>query len=292
MANKSASTSLATTVNVADALWNAGSSKGMHFNWEAGNDWLQQMIVGCKAPSLRLATMLNSNQLISCASDICREVNEFLANNGFPDVQLMDGGSRGMFYMASILKLLGSFFMMGKSGYELPEIGKPAFRLGSGSGVRQGCAANGQIVVQIPTNGNFDLWVTRPTGVVGFNMVTDWAEILEGIETTWIGGVILPMASIDSMPIDVTGLVGMRSGGWQIGEAKMAAKFSLTPDMVKFESAFACSAKRCMASVTLPEEGDYLADHPLYFALAIRDMPWPLAVGIVDVPDLADEEVN
>jgi len=84
--------------------------------------------------------------------------------------------------------------------------------------------------------------------------------------------------------------VGMVGGEWQIQEALMAAKFGLTPEMVKFESAFAMSASRGgPMCVNEPEQGDYIADHDLYFALARPGHLLPVVVGLVPTNELANQ---
>jgi hypothetical protein len=81
---------------------------------------------------------------------------------------------------------------------------------------------------------------------------------------------------------------GMSGSGWTIAQAVMAAKFSLTPSEVSFEAAFAYGAKRGISSIRNAEVGDYIADHPLYFALAKKGHLLPLAVGLIGQDDLSN----
>jgi hypothetical protein len=282
----------ATTVPVADALWNAPKTYlGMGLDWQAEQDnWLQKFVVSHKNPSIALAATLNPEELASIASNTCQLVNDFLKAKGF-NIQLQDQGPSNMLYAASVLKLLGEFLAGGETDYRLREIGKPAFRLGREAKVKH-FDFNGQRVVVIPTNGGFSLLVTRPTGVVGFRMLDDWTNILHTMKPTRGNGVLLPMAKIDEVGIDVKDLCGMFAEDWIVQEELMAAKFALTPKSVRFEAAFAYSARKGMTMEKLPQIGDYVADHALYFALVKRNHWLPLAAGMVDVEDLSSIVVN
>ena len=276
----------ATTIPVAHGLWRAPEKfLGLEIPWEATPwNYLQEMIVYNKAASLELAAMLGPKVIRSEASNKANLVNRFLREEGF-NIQLTDQGEMGMLYVASVMKLLGRFFAMGETGYWLPIIKKPAFRLGKEANVRL-YKSDGRRVAEIPTRGGFSLLVTRPTESSGFHMISDWHRIISEMKLTRGNGVVLPMAKVDEAAIDVKALVGMSGGGWQIMEAIMAAKFALTPQEVKFESAFAYSARKGVAMRPDPEDGDYVADHPLYFALAKHGHLLPLAVGHVGADEL------
>lgn len=285
-------TSFATTVPVAEALWTASEEfTGEMMQWRAvqGNR-LQKLVIDLMIPSLNLTSTLSEEELSACASNHASKVNQFLRSKGF-SLELPDLGSVNMLYAAAVLKLLGCWHVPGENGYKLREIGKPGFRLSSDSGLRH-FTALGQTVVVVPTTGGFSFLVTRPTGVTGFEMLTDWEKIVRALTPSAGNGLILPMAAIDETKVDVDDLKGMGTSDhkWVIQEALMAAKFGLTPIQVKFEAAFAYSAKRMAHEVEQPEQGDYIADHPLYFALVKRGHYLPLAAGLVDVADLSDDK--
>ncbi|HEX9007643.1 MAG TPA: hypothetical protein VF837_00065 [Patescibacteria group bacterium] len=288
-------TSFFTTIPVAHALWNAPREMNLTLDWQANSGVpLQEMTVRFKDESLELAGTLGEKELTSKASNRASVVNQYLRDGGFGNIQLTDIGVLNRLYAAAILKLLGEFYEIGKVDYNLPIIHRPGFRLSKNAKVRH-FNYGGQTVVEIPTKSNFSLLVTRPTGVNDFRMVEDWKSIIAGMKLSTGNGVILPMAQIDSAKIDVSSMKGLWSdssqGIWQIEEALMAAKFALTRASVKFEAAFAYSAK-CLGldPEHAPEPGDYVADHALYFALAKPRYLLPLAVGLVDVTDLSMEK--
>lgn len=286
------SASFATIVPVAHALWEA-PVEFLHktIPWQAteGN-YLQELMLRKKQASLALAHILGSKVLRSKASNDCSVVNQFLTDEEF-HLQLTDQGKQNMIYVATVMKLLGHFFEKGSKGYFLPKIGKKAFRLGKEANVRHyvyqrpGWSVR---VVEIPTGSGFSLLVSTPSSVRSFAMVEDWGKVIFGMQRVPGNGVILPMAQVDETEMDVKQLVGMAGGEWMIQEAKAAVKFALTPEMVKYEAAVAYSAKRAAMERLDPEAGDYLADHPLYFGLAIHGYLLPLATGYVPVNLLAN----
>lgn len=282
----------ASSVVVNHALYVAMSEAFGTVEWEPNNDF-QRMMIRHGSDSLLTALQLTSDQLFSKAAHDAETVNLFLRENEFA-LQLQDLGSGPkMAYVASILKLMGKFFERGLIGYHLPKAGKPAFRLGKSAGITH-FDAKGKWLVRIPTNGGFDFWLTSPNHAHGFSMIDDWISMLRMIKLKNGRGVILPMATIGETLVDISGLVGMRSGDIILQQALAAAKFALTPEMVRFEMAAAMSAKRGMAIEMRPLTDDYVADHALYFALAIRDMNplMPLAVGMVDMDEFSKTELH
>ena len=285
-------TSFATLIPPVHALYPVVEKKlGKSMNWEPRND-LQSLLVTKKDQVLALVDTLNSEQLMSAVSNICEEVNRFLRDNGFPSVQLTDQGSTRMLYVASVLKLLGRFYVPGEVDYHLEAINKPAFRLPDTAGVIQFKYGNRKVLV-VPTGSNFSLVVTEPTGVTGFDMLGDWDDILHNIRGNRVdsNGAVLPMVKIEETSIDVSELVGMSSVDpyWVITQALMAAKFSLTPQEVKFEAAFSAAMRKGgVEDFNRPEKDDYVADHPLYFALVRSGHYMPLVAGLVDVKDLSN----
>ena len=277
----------ATSVPVAHTMWpTVAAFVRREVSWQAtpGNE-LQELILRLKEPSLDLAATMDEKVLRAIASDRAVDINEFLKREGF-QIQLTDMGSLNMLYAASVMKLIGKWLESGQTNYYLPSIRKPAFRL-------TGCAHyefQGQRIVSVPTRSNFSFLVTRPTGAHGWNMLLDWARMILKMTSVQGNGAVLSMAEIGETKIDVKGLVGMVGGEWQIQEALMAAKFGLTPEMVKFESAFAMSASRGgPMCVNEPEQGDYIADHDLYFALARPGHLLPVVVGLVPTNELANQ---
>ncbi|KKT39081.1 MAG: hypothetical protein UW26_C0008G0023, partial [Candidatus Collierbacteria bacterium GW2011_GWF1_44_12] len=203
-----------------------------------------------------------------------------------------DAGSLNMLYCAAVMKLLGKFLVPGTSGYYLSKIGKKAFRLGRDSGIKH-YMFRPQIgesfrIVEVPTMAGFSLLVARPTGVTGWDMLIDWSQMTFFMKEVEGNGVILPSAQIDEAKVDVKALVGMTGGEWMIQEALMAAKFGLTRKEVKFEAAFAFSAKRAVDPRHDPEPDDYVADHDLYFALVRQGHILPIAVGLIPSEELSD----
>lgn len=288
-------TSFATLVPPVHALWPvAGKKLGAEMNWEARNG-LQRLLVSKKSQALALAETLAPDELLGVASNVCEEVNRVLREKGFPSVQLTDQGSIKMLYVASVFKILGNFLFPGQTDFHLSKIKKPAFRLSKDAQVKHFEYAGGRVVA-VPTDNNFSLLVTNPTGATGFDMLADWEDILRRIVGKEIkaNGVVLPMAMVDETDIDVSGLVGMSSSGpdWTISQAKMAAKFSLTPVSVKFEAAFSAAMRKGFSTGNEPEPGDYVADHPLYFALVRKGHFLPLAAGLVDPADLSNIDVR
>lgn len=262
--------------------------------WQPRNPF-QSFVVHNKDQTLDLAGTLSADQLFGVASNICEEVNKVLREHGFPSVQLTDQGSIKMLYVASILKVLGDFLTTGETEYHLKSINKPAFRLpGEAAGIMH-FNYGGKRVVVIPTKSNFSLVVTEPTGVTGFDMLDDWDHILHAIRGNKVdgNGVVLPMAKIEETKVDVSPLVGMSNPDpeWTITQALMAAKFSLTPQSVKFEAAFSAAMRKSFSEGNHPEAGDYVADHPLYFALVRSGHYLPLAAGLVDASDLSEIDV-
>lgn len=282
----------ATTVPVAQALWPAAEGfLNQDLLWQAtpGNR-LQELVVGLKDPSLALAKTLTEKQLASSASNVVAVVNEFLKAQGF-SLQLRDAGVSRMIYAAAVMKLLGNWVHGGQTDYHLNDIEKPGFRL-PGDGLKH-FVYQGQTVVVVPTDGGFSFLVTRPTGASGFSMLNDWQTILHGMKPTTGNGLILPMADIGETKVDVSALEGMTTVDlWKVQEAIMAAKFGLTPRHVKFEAAFAFSAKSFgISDGNEPKAGDYVADHALYFSMVKTGHWLPLAAGLVPVVELSDKDL-
>lgn len=287
-----------TVIPMADALWNAPEKHmGHKINWQAtrGNA-MQEMVLATKVDALAMAGELSPEQLMSMAADDAQTVNTFLANNGFGDIQLADVGRDGMLYAASILKLLGEFYEYGMGDYFLENIARRGFRLSKKAKVAH-FDYQGLHVVEVPTRANFSLLVSAPHGQTDFvSMQQNWMRVTRGMKAVRGNGVVLPMAVIDSAKIDVTpmkGMIGIESlNYWMIQEALMAAKFALSMRAVKFEAAFAYSAKSFgISRINEPEKGDYIADDDLFFALARRGRLLPLAVGHVPADELSVEDV-
>lgn len=282
----------ASSVVVNHALYVAMSQAFGTVEWEPNNDF-QRMMIRHSSNSLYVSSQLTSDQLFSKAAHDAETVNRFLRENEFA-LQLEDLGSGPkMAYVASILKLLGKFYERGLTGYHLPKANRPAFRLGTVAGTKH-FDAEGKWLVRIPTNGDFDFWLTSPNHAHGFGMIDDWISMLRVAKLKSGSGVILPMATISETSVDISGLVGMRSDDIILQQALAAAKFALTPGFVKFEMAAAMSAKRSMAIEMQPLTDDYVADHPLYFALGIRNLNplMPLAVGMVDMDEFSRTELH
>ncbi|HBA36308.1 MAG: hypothetical protein UW35_C0029G0002 [Candidatus Collierbacteria bacterium GW2011_GWF2_44_15] len=283
----------ATSVPVAYALWPTSTQYlGSEIPWGADpNNSLQRLMITLKDPSLALASTMDNSVLRACASNSAAVVNKFLRDEKFT-IQLTDAGSLNMLYCAAVMKLLGKFLVPGTSGYYLSKIGKKAFRLGRDSGIKH-YMFRPQIgesfrIVEVPTMAGFSLLVARPTGVTGWDMLIDWSQMTFFMKEVEGNGVILPSAQIDEAKVDVKALVGMTGGEWMIQEALMAAKFGLTRKEVKFEAAFAFSAKRAVDPRHDPEPDDYVADHDLYFALVRQGHILPIAVGLIPSEELSD----
>ncbi|PIP86171.1 hypothetical protein COW83_00350, partial [Candidatus Collierbacteria bacterium CG22_combo_CG10-13_8_21_14_all_43_12] len=82
---------------IADALWNAPQVQmNIGLDWQAQQGkWLQGFVMSHKDASLALAATLNTEELASTASNVCRVVNDFLRAKGF-NIQLQDLGSYNM----------------------------------------------------------------------------------------------------------------------------------------------------------------------------------------------------
>ncbi|HBC44967.1 MAG: hypothetical protein UX08_C0013G0019 [Candidatus Collierbacteria bacterium GW2011_GWB1_45_35] len=282
----------ASSVVVNHALYVAMSRAFGTVDWKPSNDF-QRMVVRHSLDSLLVALQITSDQLFSKAAHDAETVNRFLRENEFA-LQLQDMGSGPkMAYVASILKLLGKFYERGLTGYHLPKAERPAFRLGNGAGTTH-FDAESKWLVRIPTDGGFDFWLTSPNHTHGFSMIDDWISMLRVAKLKSGSGVILPMVTIAETSVDISRLVGMTSGEIILQQALAAAKFALTPEFVKFEMAAAMSAKRGWAFEMRPLTDDYVADHALYFALALRDMSplMPLAVGMVDMDEFSRTELH
>ncbi len=280
----------ATSVPIAHGLWVAPKDVGLDISWKANKgSYLQELMIMLKKPSLALAETMDRRVLRSVADNKASTANDFLKKEGF-SIQLTDMGSLNMLYVAAVMKLMGEFFVSGVTGYWLETIEKKGFRLSPRAGVAHYVYAPGDLhVVEIPTTGDFSLMVARPSGVSGWKMLADWARIFLEMKQIDGRGVVLPQAKIDEASVNVKQLIGMSGEGWVIQEALMAAKFGLSNTMVKFEAAFAMSAKRGAKPVQIPEEGDYIADHDLYFALRRTGHLLPIAAGIVPAAELSDE---
>lgn len=292
----SANTSFATTVPMAHALWPVAEAElNQRLDWTAQpGKKLQELILRLKNPSLALAATLSAKELASCAARTAAPVNEFLHSKGFHGMDLADRGSVNMIYAASVMKLLGPWLNHGQKGFRLEKIRKPGFRL-PGDGLKHFICRGNRVVV-VPTSGGFSFLVTKPTGAIGFDMLEDWTAILHSMKPTAGNGLVLPMAAINETKINVGELEGLHTpealSPWVVEEALMAAKFGLTPSMVKFEAAFAFSARCLGIDFAEPEAEDYWADHPLYFSL-VKSGHWlPLAAGLVDPADLSDIDLD
>ena len=283
MINKS---TLVTVVPVIEALYNAPKALELSMDWKPINDF-QTMVIGMRNVSEAIAKLLDNKQLASIASSDAAVVNDFLAVSGFPEVKLKDRRLPGCFYAAGVIKLLGHFFNWGEVGYTLHEIDRPAFRFGVDDGVRH-YDFDDQRIVEIPTQSGFSLYISRPFAQVeGFQLLNSWETALGHMVSVSGNGVVMPGASIDSLMIDVSELVGMTSEDWTLMEAVMAAKLELGPNAISFESAFAYAAAKSPKPRLQAQANDYIADHALNVALAFPGYSFPLAAGVVAVEDLS-----
>ncbi len=292
--------SFATVYPIAKCLWpETEKFLGHELNWEFNEARpLQRMMRILREPAMSGLESFSPGELKAVSADNVNVINRFLRENGFRNMNLTDMGSGSNFmYLAAAMKLLGEYLQYGEKGHYLPKISRKAFRLGKEAGVKH-FQYGDKVVVEIPTKGNFSLLVTSPfEKALGWEMVLPWAIAIRSITTSRPldtgNGVILSMANIDETPMDVSDLVGMTAGDWVVCQAKMAAKFSLTPFQVKFESAFAMGAMRGGGHAKpAVQPGDYVADHDLAFAIMRKGQVLPLVAGLVPVADLANEDLR
>ncbi|KKT72265.1 MAG: hypothetical protein UW68_C0042G0003 [Candidatus Collierbacteria bacterium GW2011_GWB1_44_6] len=272
----------ASSVVVNAALDGIDEVFGTKVIWKPEN-LFQSLIIEHAAEARTIGSTLSVEQLIKKAAHDAETVNRFLRLNGFEEVQLQDMGSGpNMAYAAAVMKLLGRFSSPGRTGYHLPETRSPAFRLDKA--VLQHFQNISTEAIRISTLGGFDLWVANSTVIrSGFLMLDDWIEIIRTARAVPGNGGVLPLVKIDTVPVDISKLIGMTDGNLVvIQQAIAAARFKLTNFEVSFEMAAAVSAKRMGIDMNSIEDGDFVVKGPLYFALVKRQTPlMPLAAGIV-----------
>ncbi len=278
-------TTFYTTIPVSHALWPvAAEFVGNEMTWrpQRGN-FQQELIYTYKEESLRLANLLTRRELVAMAADNCDAINQFLKNLGF-NISLDDqGNGLGYLYAASVMKLFGEWLFPGVKGYFLPLLGRPGFRLpATGLGFYE---YKGRTVVEIPTSRRgMSVLVSEPSCVGGPSQAEDWLFTSLGKKKSKGNGIILPAITVTEINVDLSKLQGMKTeDSWRVVQALMAFKFALNQRHVSLEAAFAYSAAKGIVfeDPKLPEDGDYIADHPLNFALVMQGHALPLAVGLV-----------
>jgi hypothetical protein len=268
-------------VVVNNALDRIGVLFGSQLVWEPTKPF-QELILRHTPNASVIARTLSAEQLFGVASHECEFVNRFLREKGFGSIQLQDYGSgRDKAYVASIIKLLGDWLVMGEKGFKLPVVKVPAFRLDASCGLSH-YISKGQRLVRIPTTSRFDMWVSQTCDAASFDQIDFWIDLISNSKNAVGNGAVLPFVDIKQAKVDIKDLIGMRAGNVIIQQALAAANFKLTNTGVSFEMAVAMSGLRYATDLEEPKAGDFVVGRSLNFALVRRQEPlMPLAVGSV-----------
>ncbi len=228
------------------------------------------------------------NELVSASGTDADEINRFLADRGFPDVQLTPWAHNGrQFGFAAVQQLrlewlesgIGTSVERGRDfkAIHLMQGAHPRFWQVEGFD---------KPVVEIPLKGNLDsVLITEHGATRGFELL-DLGSNLSAEVSNHRGKplsykeVVMPEAYLVRKP-NMSWMVGMgivtEADEWRVAQAIQADRFSMDTKGVKAESAFAGAAS-LRVSLQLPKPV-LVIDNPFVAVVVRKDVSLPLAVA-------------
>ena len=218
-------------------------------------------------------------------------VMNFLAQSGFPDIQLDPIGPND-FAVATVLRMLRHFQVAGEEGYLLSEdMPHEAFRLPAGTfKVYRMPNQKPCIAIDFPNGDSLYVAVDTWTELEG-PALSHWVNALMGTSGSFsqvpATGLVLPNVSFD-LDIDVSWLLGAEAWNqyqeiWRVAQAIKKVRFNMGAAGFLFEAAFAMSMEKCISQPKLPKVGDIVIKDDFTAWMTTNKSPFPIWVAKIPV---------
>ena len=265
-----------------------------NYDWDSIND-AQKRFLETFMKAMQDLEKFDEGEIKSTASKSIPEVNKWLAENGFPDLQLQPISDPSAFAVASILHVFLKWKEEGtKTTIEHGGKEYPAAKIKyDGMGIFN-IPKDDRTFVNIPTKrkGEEVYLVVHPEGLAKSH---DWITKIHSMRkkhqvrySNSYEGVVFPTIDYDDM-VDISFLKGMKNKDFFIAEAIQQTRFKMNEIGAEVESAAAMSCMRCCASAPKPP---LIINEPFLVAIFREELATPYFIGHFTPEDWKEVEIE